>query len=143
MTDRRISANTTVKAPAERIFALLTDPAKHPLLDGSGTVVAARGANPERLELGSKFGMDMRIGVPYRITNRVVEFEQDRLIAWRHAGGHRWRWELTPVDAETTEVTETFDWSTAPAGFLYPALGFIERNRKGIAATLARLGDVV
>src|SRR5436309_2280111 len=113
VTERKVTGVTTVHAPAERIFALLVDPAKHPLIDGSGTVTAVReGSAPERLELGSRFGMEMRLGLPYRVTNRVVEFEQDRLIAWRHLGGHRWRWELRPIDERTTEVTETFDYST-------------------------------
>lgn len=130
-------------APAERVFDLLTDPTKHPLLDGSGTVLASRTGSPQRLELGSKFGMDMRQGVPYRITNTVVEYEENRLIAWRHVGGHRWRWELKPVDENTTEVSETFDWSTAPGGFAYGMLGFLDRNTKGIEATLAGLDKVL
>jgi uncharacterized protein YndB with AHSA1/START domain len=139
MTERKVAATATVPASAERIFALLTDPLKHPLLDGSGTVLATRGAQPARLELGSTFGMDMKMGMPYRVTNRVVEYEPGRLIAWRHFAGHRWRWELNPVDADTTEVTETFDWSTAPVGPLLALLGFPQRNRKAMVATLQRL----
>jgi uncharacterized protein YndB with AHSA1/START domain len=137
------SSTTTIDAPAARIFDLLADPAKHPLIDGSGTVKASRGADSRRLALGSTFGMDMKMGMPYRIKNTVVEFEENRLIAWRHFAGHRWRWELEPIDENTTRVTETFDYSTAPAGGLYPLLGFPERNRKGIEATLARLSEVV
>ena len=40
--------------------------------------------------------MDMKKGAPYKIKNKVVEFEPDRLIAWRHVGLHRWRYELEP-----------------------------------------------
>jgi uncharacterized protein YndB with AHSA1/START domain len=143
VTDRRISRTVVVHAPAERVFDLLTDPAKHPLLDGSGTVRALHGSSTQRLELGSTFGMDMRLGVRYRVTNKVVEYEKNRLIAWRHFAGHRWRWELNPVDANTTEVTETFDWSRAPAGSTYGVLGFLDRNTKGIEATLGRLDTVL
>ena len=46
--------------------------------------------------------MDMKMGAPYKIKNKVVEFEQDRLIAWRHIGLHRWRYELTPTAAGGT-----------------------------------------
>ncbi|MCT2587193.1 SRPBCC family protein [Actinophytocola gossypii] len=143
MSERRISATRVVDAPAERIFDLLADPAKHPLIDGSGTVRGSRSTGPRRLELGSRFGMDMRIGLPYRILNTVVEFEEGRLIAWRHFSGHRWRWRLRDLGDGRTEVTETFDWSTArfPRGI--ELLGFPERNRKGIEATLERLGRVV
>jgi uncharacterized protein YndB with AHSA1/START domain len=143
VTRRKVATTATVHAPAERIFQLLTDPTKHPLIDGSGTVQATRDTNPDRLELGSTFGMDMKMGMPYRVTNKVVEYEPDRLIAWRHVGGHRWRWELNPVDADTTEVTETFDWSTAPGGLFYPMLGFPDRNLKGMEATLRRLETVL
>ena len=130
-------------APADRIFDLLTDPTKHPLIDGSGTVLATRGQQPDRLELGSTFGMNMRLGLPYMITNKVVEYERDRLIAWRHFAGHRWRWELEPVDADTTKVTESFDWSRTPGETMYRLLGFMDRNAKGIEASLKRLADIV
>lgn len=143
VTDKKITRTVVVHAPAERVFDLLTDPTKHPLIDGSGTVQASKGGHPERLELGSKFGMSMKMGVPYAVTNKVVEYEQNRLIAWRHFGGHRWRWELKPIDEQTTEVSETFDWSTAPGGVAYGALGFLDRNTKGIEATLANLDTVL
>lgn len=143
VSDKKITRTVVVHAPAGRVFDLLADPSKHPLIDGSGTVKAPHGAQPERLELGSRFGMNMRLGAPYRVTNRVVEYEKDRLIAWRHFGGHRWRWELKPIDDETTEVSETFDWSTAPGGFAYGAIGFLDRNTKGIEATLAKLDSVL
>lgn len=142
VTERKITRTAVVHAPADRIFELLTDPAKHPLIDGSGTVLAARG-EPARLELGSRFGMTMRLGLPYLITNRVVEYEPDRLIAWRHFAGHRWRWELKPVDEHTTEVTESFDWSRTPGSErVYRMLGFMDRNAKGIEASLVRLSEM-
>jgi uncharacterized protein YndB with AHSA1/START domain len=143
VTDKKITRTVVVHAPAEKVFDLLTDPGKHALIDGSGTVLATKAEAGERLELGSTFGMKMRLGMPYAVTNRVVEYEQNRLIAWRHFGGHRWRWELRPIDEQTTEVSETFDWSTAPGGFAYGALGFLERNTKGIEATLAGLDGVL
>jgi uncharacterized protein YndB with AHSA1/START domain len=132
-----------VDAPAGRIFDLLADPANHPLIDGSGSVRASRGSGPRRLELGSRFGMDMRLGLPYRIRNTVVEFEPDRLIAWRHFNGHRWRWQLEDLGDGRTEVTETFDWSTALWPRSIELLGFPARNRRGIEATLRRLAEVV
>lgn len=143
MTDKKITRTVVVHAPAERVFDLLTDPGKHSLIDGSGTVLATKAEAGQRLELGSTFGMKMRLGMPYAVTNRVVEYERNRLIAWRHFGGHRWRWELRPIDEQTTEVSETFDWSTARGGFAYGALGFLERNTKGIEATLAGLDGVL
>ena len=138
MADQVVSHTKFVAAPPEEIFALLQDPAKHAEIDGSDTVQAPRGESM-RLELGSKFGMDMKFGpIPYRITNTVVEFEQDRLIAWRHFGGHRWRWELEPADGGTN-ITESFDWSTSlfPKGI--ELAGYPKKNGEGIEQTLEHL----
>jgi hypothetical protein len=143
VTQRQISESRVVHAGPSRIFALLADPANHPRLDGSGSVRASRSTGPRRLELGSRFGMDMRIGLPYKIFNTVVEFEPDRLIAWRHFSGHRWRWQLRDLGDDRTEVTETFDWSTARSPRAIELLGFPARNRKGIEATLRRLDELV
>jgi hypothetical protein len=141
VTDSRIvSASTTVDAPAEIVFAILADPRQHVRIDGSGSIRESV-SGPERLERGAEFGMDMKLfGLPYKIRNRVVEFEEGRLIAWRHFGGHRWRYELAPTTGGT-RVTESFDYSP------YDRLGaavirlarFPERNRRGIEATLVRL----
>ena len=141
MSDRRISVSRVVPAPPARVFDLLADPSRHPDIDGSGSVRKARG-NPQRLSLGARFGMDMRIGLPYRITNEVVDFEEDRRIAWRHFGGQTWRYELEPADGGT-RVTETFDWSTAKAPLFVELAGFPQRNRKGMEATLERLSRLV
>lgn len=140
-----MSVARTVAAPAQAVFAVLTDPAMHPVIDGSGTVRRAAGGGGARLALGSEFHMRMRILVPYRITNRVVEFEDGRRIAWAHFGGARWRYELEPVE-DGTMVTETFDWSTATVPFYDPLirlLGFPGRNRAGIERTLDRLAGLV
>jgi uncharacterized protein YndB with AHSA1/START domain len=135
---RQITETRIIPAPAARIFELLADPSKHPIIDGSGTVIAARGSQ-RRLALGMRFGMDMRIGASYKILNTVVEFEEGTLIAWRHFNGHRWRWRLTPVDDDHTEVTETFDWTTARHPLLISLSPFPRRNRVAITRTLDRL----
>jgi len=142
MPDRAISLTKVVDAPRQVVFDLLADPAQHPLIDGSGTVRAARGGNPERLSLGARFGMDMKLGVPYSIRNTVVEFEEGTLIAWRHFFGHRWRWQLGDAGEGRTEVTETFDWSTALVPKGIELAGFPGKNKRGIEATLARLDGI-
>jgi len=127
----------TIAATPAAIFAVLSDPSLHAVIDGSGTVQGAH-SNERQLRLGSKFSMGMRMGVPYRISNEVVEFEQDRLIAWRHLGGHRWRYELRPVDGGT-EVTETFDWSTSRAPKGIELAGYPRRHVPNMERTLERL----
>jgi len=140
--DRKVSRSVAVSATPEEIFALLADPRRHPELDGSGTL-RGHTTGPDRLSLGARFGMSLHFhGVPYRVTNTVVEFEEGRLIAWRHFYRHVWRWELEPVDIDAqpgTRVTETFDWGPALIPRLlewgkYPAL-----NARGMAKTLSQL----
>lgn len=138
-TERRTSVEREIGAPAAVIFDLLAEPSKHPLLDGSGTVLGSDEANPARLSAGARFKMSMKLGVPYKITNTVVEFDEGRRIAWRHLSGHRFIWELEPLGATRTRVRETFDWSRAHTPRLLEWLGFPERNRRGMAASLERL----
>lgn len=144
MTKRRlVSVQRTIAASADAIFDLLADPAQHRLFDGSGTVQAVMPGAPERLSLGARFGMKMRVGVPYRITNEVVEFEDNRLIAWRHLGHHIWRYELEPQGEGTTLVTETFEWGTARFPPLYEWVGYPARHEANMTATLERLAAAV
>ncbi len=137
---RNVSRTRVIRATPEVIFEVLAHPAQHKLIDGSGTVKGAK--DEARLALGSEFGMDMRLGVPYKIENTVVEFAEGRLIAWRHFGGHRWRYELTPVEGGTS-VTETFDWSTSKSPIMLEFLGYPRKNAKSIEKTLERLADLV
>ena len=133
-----VARSIVIDAPAETIFDLIAAPDRHSDLDGSDTV-RGRVFGPERLELGAQFGMDMRMaGVPYRMTNRVVEFEEDRLIAWKHTGSHRWRYELEELGSGRTRVTETFDYTWGQT-FFYVLSGAPARNARAIEATLERL----
>lgn len=138
---RQVSTSRTIAADRQRIFDVLADPAMHPRIDGSGTVRDVQDGGPDRLELGAKFGMDMKLGTSYRILNTVVEFEEGERIAWRHFGRHRWRYQLEDVDGGT-RVTETFDWSTALVPFAIELAGFPRKNLEAIHATLARLDEV-
>lgn len=135
------SAKITINAPASVVFELIANPRNHPLFDGSGTLRGnVRG--PERLELGSKFGMDMHMFANYRIKNTVVEFDEGRQIAWCHPGHHRWRYELLEVDPSTTTVIETFDGTTARIPAALKLMNAYENNQKAILKTLVRLKEV-
>ena len=142
MSQRQVSVERTIAATPAAIFDVLTDPARHAEIDGSGMVQRLRGES-DRLELGSKFGMDMKLGlIPYRMTNTVVEFEPNRLIAWRHFFHHRWRYELEPVDGGT-KVTESFDWSTARIPKAIEIAGYPKQHPANMEATLERLATLV
>ena len=111
------TAERTIAAPASAIFAFLSDPHRHPDIDGSGTVVEVS-ASDLPLREGSTFDMRMKRGFPYVTRSTVVELETDRVIAWQTRpltqplalliGGRIWRYELTEVEGGT-RVVETWD----------------------------------
>lgn len=120
------------------IFEVLADPRQHSKIDGSGSVKAARVSAPPRLSLDAKFTMDMKIGVPYKMTNTVVEFEENRRIAWRHLGGHIWRYILEPVDGGT-KVVEQFDYNGSKSVLILKLRGSMKSNEKFMTKTLENL----
>ena len=132
-----ISVSRVIAADAQALFDMVADPTLHHVIDGSGSVKGARGKTG-KLALGDKFSMSMRIGVPYLITNKVVEYDEGRRIAWAHIGGWRWRWEFEPAE-DGTVVTETFDWSTSRAGLYLSLTKAVDRNRVAMERTLSRL----
>jgi hypothetical protein len=137
-----VSESRVIAADAQQLFDIVADPAMHPVIDGSGSVRAMRAGGPARLELGSTFSMDMQLGAPYKILNTVVEFEDGRLIAWRHFNGHIWRYLFEPVEGGT-KVTEQWDARPVWNKLALRLAGFPKRNRAGILGTLARLDEVV
>ncbi|MCH1864916.1 SRPBCC family protein [Nocardioides sp. CFH 31398] len=140
--ERIVSETASIAAPPATVFAILADPHQHERIDGSGSV-KGNVKGPRVLSKGAKFGVDMKMfGLPYKIRNVVVEYEQDRRIAWRHFGAHRWRYEITPTDGGC-EVTETWDASRYPTPIWLglKAAGFPARNKQGIAGTLVKLRE--
>ena len=139
MGDQQVVVEREVAAPAAVLFDIVADPRMHPAIDGGGTLrTAVRG--PERLTEGSRFGMTMRTaGIPYAVPNTVVEFEQDRRIAWRHPGQHRWRWEFEPAGDGRTLVRHTYAYGYSPVPWLLERIGFVESAREGMPSSVANL----
>ena len=145
----RVSVERVVPGPPERVFDLLADPRRHTDIDGSGTVRDAVDG-PERLSLGAEFGMSMRMGAPYQMTNTVVEFEENRRIAWQArptvsplgllVGGRIWRYELEPV-AGGTRVRETWDIRHERIPPLVAGMRFT--TKRNMTTTLERLEELV
>lgn len=142
-----VSVERVIPAPPEEIFALISDPSRHHEFDGSGTVRTAKNV-PAKLALGATFGMNMRLAVPYSMVSKVIEYDENRRLAWQTvppypltdklAGGRIWRYELEPVDGGTL-VRESWDISrermfTKPV--VRQAAG---QTRKNMEATLARI----
>lgn len=135
MTEQNLSVSTTVNAPAETVFAVLTDPASHEAIDGTGWVRQPLDGKP-LTEVGQIFRMGMyhdnHPQKHYEMSNRVEVFDRPHAIAWLPGqgpndrgnlmgspdlefGGWIWRYDLKPVADDRTEVTLTYDWSGVPA----------------------------
>jgi hypothetical protein len=91
------------------------------------------------------------MGIPYSMVSTVVEFEENRRIAWqtrgpgpigRHVAGRVWRYELEPVDGGT-RVRETWD-ITSESAVTKPVVRLgADKTRKNMEATLARIEELV
>ncbi|MEO8815159.1 MAG: SRPBCC family protein [Mycobacterium sp.] len=139
-----------IAAPPEKIVAILTDPGRHREFDGSGTVRDVRG-DTVRLTRGDRFTMSMRVGVPYAMVNTVIEYQENRRIAWQTRGptplgrfvaGRIWRYELEPVERGTL-VRESWDISREFA-LTKPLIRSVgAATRRNMASTLAHLDRIV
>jgi uncharacterized protein YndB with AHSA1/START domain len=145
-----LSVERVIPAAPDAIFELVADAAKHPLIDGSGSVKQVQDGAPERLSLGATFGMDMQLGMKYSMVNEVIEFEPNRRIAWQAkprrggalVGGRIWRYELEPVDGGT-RVRESWDLSQDKQRFLLKR-GPVPRQTQGnMEKTLERIEEIV
>jgi len=138
-----VSVERFVAAPPEAIFELLVDPDRHHDIDGSGTVVGAKQGS-QRLRLGSRFGMSMRVKMSYSMVSTVIEFDEPRVIAWQTrgpgnlGGGRIWRYELQPVEGGTL-VRESWDISRESVLSKWMVKGLGEKTRENMAATLERI----
>jgi hypothetical protein len=146
-----ISVSKVIDAPAADIFAVVADANRHHEIDGSGTVVKLKAGAPHELSLGTTFGMSMKAGVPYSMSNTVIEFEQDRRIAWqtvlagplgRFIGGRIWRYELEASDGGT-KVTESWDISHDKQKFFLKSGKVSGDAAKSMTETLDRLATAV
>jgi len=146
-----VSVERIIPAGPAAIFALVADAARHPEIDGSGTVKQVKPGAPEHLALGSTFAMSMRVGLPYTSRSTVIEFEQDRRIAWKvgfgrlvdgFVGGRIWRYELEPVEGGTL-VRESWDISQDRMRPLLRLGGQAEKTAANMARTLERIEEIV
>lgn len=138
-----VSVERVISAPPEAIFELLVDPDRHHDIDGSGSVVGAKRGS-QRLALGSRFGMSMKVGMSYSMVSTVVEFDEPRLIAWQTrgpgnlGGGRIWRYELEPVEGGTL-VRESWDITRESVLSKWMVKDLGEKTRANIDATLKRI----
>jgi hypothetical protein len=114
----------TIRVPAEAIFAVLVDPAKHAAVDGTGWVT-----DPLDRQALSASGQIFRMVMyhpnhpngNYETANRVQVFNPPHAISWMTGydpgdgklrfGGWIWRYDLAPLGPSETQVRLSYDWS--------------------------------
>jgi hypothetical protein len=155
MTGEPVSVSRRIGAPAEVVFAVLADPARHPDIDGSGMLMRAVWRPPVG-RVGDTFTMLMRndeMGY-YEITNYVTEYVAGQRIAWEPSltnasraedqedigsrNQHQWSYELAADGPDETLVTETYDCTRSPE-WLRSAVKDGERWVAAMTATLEKL----
>ncbi|MBO3128498.1 hypothetical protein [Dermatophilus congolensis] len=135
----QVAKRALINAPAHSLFEMIANPHRHHEFDGSGTVQPTV-IGPRELHLGDRFTVAMRLGpIRYKITSTATEITTDRVIEWRHPGGHHWRYDLDPVDATTTLLTETFRYDNTHLPTFYELLRIPQRNSRSIHHTLATI----
>ena len=132
-------ARIVINRPASELFNFIVNPKNHPKIDGS-KMVRGKAYGPKRLSMNSWFVMrQLRFGkIPYLMPNKVVEFEEGKLIAWRNASPSRWRYEFVAQSDATTQVTQYLDCSHTGTKFAKSELSWAA---KAMAKTLVRFKE--
>jgi uncharacterized protein YndB with AHSA1/START domain len=145
-----VSVERVIPAAPEAIFALLSDAVRHSEIDGSGSVKGSKPGAPEHLSLGSTFGMSMKMGLPYSMQNTVIEYEENKRIAWqtrapgavgRLVGGRIWRYELEPAQGGT-RVRESWDVSQDRQRVILKIGPTPKQTTRNMERTLARIEEL-
>jgi uncharacterized protein YndB with AHSA1/START domain len=127
-TECRLELTRSINAPPAAVFTVITDPAGHVQIDGSGMLVAAQNSSP-LTRVGDSFVMnmdreplgDLPLG-KYQVRNTVTAFVPDELFEWNVGGvdqppfGHVYGYRLEPGDDGATVVTLYVDWTGVRAG---------------------------
>ena len=155
MADDRVSATMVINAPAEVIFAVLTDPAKHAAIDGTGWDCETVDSKP-LTAAGQIFRMSMyhpnHPDGNYETANRVQVFDPPSAISWETGydpgdgtlrfGGWFWRYDLTPAGPSNTSVTLSYNWS-ACSDSVRELIGFPPFAPEHLDNSLAHLAELV
>ena len=136
---RIAAARLVIERPAIDLFNFIANPKNHPKIDGS-KMVRGKAYGPSRLKLNSWFLMRQFRLIPYLMPNKIVEFEEGKLIAWRNASPSRWRYEFKSLSATSTEVTQYLDCSNSPEKLAKSELSWAA---KAMAKTLVRFKEQV
>jgi len=124
MSEERVTVRTRINAPAATVFAIVSDPAGHVAIDGSGMLEPGIDARPVTA-VGDTFDMamdrtplnDIPGLVKYTVRNTVTVFEPGTHIEWTIGAidqdplGHVYGFVVTSVSDGECDVEHYCDWS--------------------------------
>lgn len=152
MSDTKsITVERVLQASSDAVFDVLSNPARHVELDGSGFVKGDVGSNRIQ-QVGDVFTMDMEgehMGGEYRTDNHVTGYSANKLLAWQTAPsgqeppGWQWVWELESQGSDSTLVRHTYDWSRVSDKELLSKVSFPLVSEAQLEESLTRLDEAV
>lgn len=155
MVDDCVSATMVINAPAELIFAILADPAKHAAIDGTGWVRESLDSTP-LTAAGQVFRISMyhpdHPDGDYQMANRVQTFDPPSIISWEPGyddadgtlrfGGWIWRYDIAAAGRSDATVTLSYDWSAVPDP-IREHIGFPPFRPEHLGNSLSHLAELV
>ena len=149
--EKRITVQRTIDASTPDVFDVLSNPERHPELDGSGFVVSDE--KTDRITgTGQVFRMNMtgpHMGGDYQTDNTVTGYDANHLLAWQTAPadteppGWEWTWELVADGPGATDVTLSYDWSRVDDPELLKKVSFPLVSQSELEQSLGRLAAAV
>lgn len=146
-----ITVSRRIDASTSDVFDVLSNPERHPELDGSGFVVSDE--KTDRITgTGQVFRMNMtgdHMGGDYQTNNTVTGYDPQHLLAWQTAPadtdppGWEWIWELEADGSDATDVRLTYDWSKVTDTALLEKIGFPLVSESQLEDTLGNLASAV
>ena len=151
---------TRLAASAHAIFLVVSDPARHVDIDGSGMLQAAPDSTP-LIEVGQTFDLDMDrrpLGdIPdmaeYEVRCTVTQLIPDQLVEWtvravgKPPAGHVYGWQIEPLTDGECLVSNYCDWTNIRdelrARFRWPVVPAdrLQRSVDNLARLATRLGQ--
>lgn len=145
--EKKITVQRTIDASPKDVFDVLTNPERHPELDGSGFIRSDE--KTDRIQaVGEVFTMNMsgdHMGGDYQTENHVTAYSENKMVGWKTAPagteppGWEWLWELEPDGPDHTVVTHTYDWSGVTDKELLKKVPFPLVTEEQLEATLKQL----
>ena len=149
--EKKISVSRTIDAAPKEIWDVISNPARHAEIDGSGQIVSDEKTDRVTAN-GQVFTMNRNaphMGGDSQTDNHVVGYDENRLLAWQTAPagtepkGWEWVYELTPEGPDSTTVTLTYDWSKVTDKELLKKVSFPLISEEQLEGSLGRLASVV